>query len=71
LIGVNRVGTDGNDLYHDGCSAVVSPTEKVLFESKDREVLHTITLSRQMLKDYRNQFPAWMDADIESVKCEV
>lgn len=67
LIGVNRVGTDGNDLYHDGCSAVVSPTGQVLFEEKDREVLHTITLSRQALEDYRSQFPAWMDADGEMV----
>ncbi|RJQ80636.1 MAG: amidohydrolase [Desulfobacteraceae bacterium] len=63
VIGVNRVGTDGRDLYHDGCSAVIAPAGEVLFEAKDREVLHTISLSRQALEDYRQQFPAWMDAD--------
>jgi omega-amidase len=68
VIGVNRVGIDAASLYHDGCSAVVSPTGEVLFEKRDHEVLHTVTLSRQALEDYRSQFPAWMDADGDMVK---
>lgn len=67
VIGVNRVGRAGKDLYHDGCSAVVSPTGAELFEARDREALHTITLSRQALEDCRSRFPAWMDADGDMV----
>ena len=63
VIGVNRVGTDGNNLPYDGKSAFIDPTGKVLFQQKDLPVIHTETLSYNILTSYRESFPAWMDAD--------
>lgn len=63
VVGVNRVGTDGNGLPYDGKSAFIDPTGKVLFQQKDTPVIHTETLSCDVLTTYRESFPAWMDAD--------
>lgn len=63
VVGVNRVGTDGNNLPYDGKSAVIDPTGKVLFQQKDTPAIHTQTLSHDVLTSYRDAFPAWMDAD--------
>lgn len=63
VLGVNRVGTDGNGLAHDGHSAVIAPTGEVLFEKEITETIHTISLDRDLLDTYRAEFPAWMDAD--------
>jgi predicted amidohydrolase len=65
VIGVNRVGLDGQEAYHDGYSSVIAPDGEVLFEEKNVEGLHTITLRRDLLDDYRRHFPAWMDADVD------
>jgi omega-amidase len=70
VAGVNRVGTDGRDLYHDGCSAVVSPSGELLWEEKDTETIRTITLSWEAMEKYRKQFPAWMDADVTMISGE-
>lgn len=64
---VNRVGTDGNGFKYTGHSAVIDPTGKVLFEKDQAPCTTTITLSYDVLKDYREIFPAWMDADGDMV----
>lgn len=63
VVGVNRVGTDGNNLPYDGTSAIIDPLGKVLFQQKEAPVIHTETLSHDTLDSYRESFPAWMDAD--------
>lgn len=63
VVGVNRVGTDGNGLPYDGKSAIIDPAGAVLFQQKETPVVHTQTLSRDVLTSYRKAFPAWMDAD--------
>jgi omega-amidase len=65
VIGVNRVGTDGNGHGYDGGSAALDPTGNALFEAGSQPAIHTLTLSGQHLQTYRNAFPAWMDADQE------
>jgi predicted amidohydrolase len=62
---VNRVGKDGNGIAYRGDSAVIDPLGRVLFEKADDACAATLTLSRNVLADYRRQFPAWMDADID------
>jgi predicted amidohydrolase len=64
---VNRVGTDGNGFDYSGHSAVIDPTGKVLFEKELAPCTTTISLSYDVLKDYREQFPAWMDSDDDMV----
>lgn len=64
VVGVNRVGVDGNEVVYSGDSAVIAPDGEILFEQGDgRPVVHTRRLSREDLEHYRGAFPAFMDAD--------
>ncbi len=62
---VNRVGQDGNNIDYSGDSAVIDPLGTVLFEETDNACTTTVQLSRKTLTDYRQQFPAWKDADVD------
>ena len=63
VVGVNRVGTDGNNHPYSGDSAVVHPKGYNLLETSEVEGIHTITLNKQELEDFREAFPAHLDAD--------
>lgn len=62
-IGVNRVGNDGNSIYHSGDSMVVSPVGDVLYHKAHEEDVFTITLQKDDLEDIRTKMPFWKDAD--------
>jgi predicted amidohydrolase len=63
VMGVNRVGVDGNGHTYDGASTIIDPLGETLFESAGQAVTQTAVLSWQLLTDYRRKFPAWQDAD--------
>ena len=63
VIGVNRVGDDGNAIYHSGDSMVVSPLGEVLYHKANDEDIFTITLKKEDLDDVRRKFQFWRDAD--------
>lgn len=63
VIGVNRVGNDGNSIYHSGNSLVIDPLGEVLYHMADTEDFFTITLQKEKLDEMRNRFPFWKDAD--------
>lgn len=63
VIGVNRVGKDGNDIYHSGNSMVIDPLGEVLYHMADEEDIFTITLQRDHLENVRAKFPFWRDGD--------
>jgi omega-amidase len=63
VIGVNRVGTDGNDLPYAGDSAVIDPVGEPLVELGVQEQVVTVALDPASLLAHRERFPAWMDAD--------
>jgi omega-amidase len=63
VVGVNRVGTDGNGHPYTGDSAIIHPKGYKLLETSEAEGIHTITLSKQELTDFRETFPAHLDAD--------
>lgn len=63
VVGVNRVGTDGNGLPYSGDSLVISPLGETLYHKSADEDIHTITLEKQVLENVRQQFPFWKDAD--------
>jgi omega-amidase len=63
VVGVNRVGSDGNRNPYSGDSAVIHPKGYHLLETHEVEGVHTITLSKQELTDFREAFPAHLDAD--------
>jgi omega-amidase len=62
-IGVNRVGKDGNGIYHNGESMIVDPLGKILYNKKDKEDIFTYTLQKEKLNEVRKKFPFWKDAD--------
>ena len=63
VVGVNRVGSDGKNVYHSGNSLVIDPLGQVLYHMADEEDENTITLQKEMLEDVRSKFPFWKDAD--------
>ena len=65
VIGVNRVGKDGKGLAYSGDSAVIDPLGNVLVEKHATPCIETLALSYTVLEEYREAFPAWMDADLD------
>ncbi len=63
VVGLNRVGVDGNDIAYSGDSAVLDFMGRPLAEAADQEVVSTTTLQAQRLHEFRAQFPAMLDAD--------
>ncbi|MGP8214825.1 MAG: amidohydrolase [Bacteroidia bacterium] len=64
VIGVNRIGIDGNDMAHSGYSAAIDPKGQIISAIKPgKPVIETVTLSWKALEDFRKVFPVWMDAD--------
>ncbi|CAD7844884.1 MAG: Aliphatic amidase AmiE (EC 3.5.1.4) [Olavius algarvensis Delta 4 endosymbiont] len=63
VIGVNRVGADGNGLEYCGDSAVIDPVGNTLFTIHNEPAVRTVTLSREILEIWRRDFPVWLDAD--------
>jgi len=67
VIGVNRVGSDGNNIYHSGNSLVIDPLGQVLYHMADEEDIFTITLQKEKLEEVREKFPFWKDADLFNI----
>lgn len=63
VIGVNRVGEDGNGFYHSGDSAVINPMGETLYTKAHEEAIFTITLQKDELQKVREKLPFWRDAD--------
>ncbi len=63
VVGVNRVGNDGNNIAHSGNSLVIDPLGEVLYHMANEEDISTITLNKERLEEVRNKFPFWKDGD--------
>jgi len=63
VVGVNRVGEDGNGIAHSGDSMIIDPLGEILYHKKDEEDIFTITLDKIHLATAREKFPFWKDAD--------
>lgn len=63
VVGVNRVGNDGKDIFHSGDSMVIDPLGEILYHKKDDEDIFTITLKKDHLQSIREKFPFWKDGD--------
>ncbi|MEO6915028.1 MAG: nitrilase family protein [Chitinophagaceae bacterium] len=63
VIGVNRVGKDGNDLNYSGDSMVVDPLGEVIYKKADEEDVFTFTIDKTHIDSIRRQFPFWKDSD--------
>ncbi|HEX5651741.1 MAG TPA: amidohydrolase [Chitinophagaceae bacterium] len=63
VIGVNRVGKDGNDITYSGDSMIVGPMGEILYQKNGQEDIFTITLDKTVLESTREKYPFWKDAD--------
>lgn len=63
VIGLNRVGNDGNNIYHSGDSSLIDPVGEIIYHKAHDEDVFTYTLSRAHLDELRAKFPFMKDAD--------
>ncbi|HLS96076.1 putative amidohydrolase [Sphingobacterium allocomposti] len=63
VIGVNRVGYDGNEIYYSGGSMCISPMGDVVYYKPEDEDLYTFTIHPAELLKARENFPFLKDAD--------
>lgn len=69
VAGVNRVGVDGSGLAYSGDSLLVDfMGERLIDQAPDQPFVETFTLDAGALNDFRERFPAWMDADAFDLK---
>ncbi len=68
VIGLNRVGTDGMGLSYSGDSAIIDFKGNLInSESKNEKILFA-ELNKKDLTDFREKFPAYLDADEFEIK---
>lgn len=63
IIAVNRVGHDGNEIYHSGDSMCIDPNGNVVYYKRDEEDVYTFTINPEELIKVRRQLPFLADAD--------
>ena len=65
---MNRVGDDGNGIAHAGDSAVLDFTGQPLLELHAEAQQATVPLDLAALRNWRDKFPAHLDADAFSLE---
>lgn len=63
VVGVNRIGTDGNDVRYAGDSGAWDYLGNRLLDSGAEPCTETVNLQAAALQRYRKKFPAYLDAD--------
>jgi len=63
VVGVNRVGTDGEGHYYSGDSMVIDPFGELLYTKAHEEDVKTIVLDKNNLDEIRNKLPFLKDRD--------
>jgi predicted amidohydrolase len=64
VVGVNRIGEDGNTIAHSGDSCVLNPRGELISKmNANEDEMETISLSYSYLQDFRKAFPVMLDGD--------
>lgn len=64
VVGLNRIGKDGNDLSYSGDSMIIDPRGNTLTKTEPhQESVETLILSLDELNRFREKFPVGKDAD--------
>lgn len=64
VVGVNRIGVDGNGIKHSGDSCVLNPKgESISKTLANIDFTETVTVSCTYIKEFRIAFPVLMDGD--------
>lgn len=69
VVGVNRIGTDGNNVSFSGDSAVINPKGEIISTTKAyQENMENVEISLKELNEFKEKFPAYKDADNFEIK---
>ncbi len=63
VIGLNRVGHDGNEVYHSGDSTCISPNGNVVYYKRDEEDVYTFSIIAEEIEKTRRTLPFLRDED--------
>jgi omega-amidase len=64
VVGVNRIGNDGNGVEHTGYSVILNPKGMPISATKpNEESIETVAISYAELENFRKHFPVALDAD--------
>ncbi len=57
VIGVNRLGTDGNEIKYNGQSLIIDFWGNIMFDATDKEISETVSLDYEGLQAFRKNYP--------------
>ena len=63
VVGVNRIGQDGNEIQYQGDSALISYLGNDLLNLSNEDAIQTHSISKSDLIEFREKFPTYLDAD--------
>lgn len=63
VVAVNRVGHDGNEVFHSGGSMCIAPNGNVVYYKPNDEDLYTFSISKEEITKSRRIFPFLRDTD--------
>ncbi len=63
VVAVNRIGVDGNNVDYSGDSVVIDYNGVTRLQMNSDDGISTFRLDRHSLVEYRDKFPAYLDAD--------
>jgi predicted amidohydrolase len=63
VVGVNRIGEDGNGISYNGHSTVINPKGRRLFYNEDKPTAITLSFEYEKLIEFRKKFPVYLDQD--------
>lgn len=63
VLGINRVGQDGNEIKYKGESSVIDPMGMVLWSCESEEKVHEHVLNAEALEQIRTKLPFLADRD--------
>ena len=70
VVGVNRVGKDGNGASYTGDSVALDFLGQVLGGERGGDFVETVVLDRESLATFRRDFPVHLDADDFELRAE-
>ncbi|WP_373513868.1 amidohydrolase, partial [Persicitalea sp.] len=62
VVGVNRIGSDGNGIDYSGGSVAVDFLGEIITDLGEAESVKVVRLAKEPLEKYRKDFPALLDA---------
>lgn len=69
VVGVNRIGNDGQNISYAGDSVIIDPKGRIISETEPyEENIETRELSLKSLNEFREKFPVGKDADYFEIK---